>query len=124
METAACAYAATVRKRRGLVAPAAELPNIETGLAEDSTSRCKFDNFRSAEDVRRDETDTCHFFIGRIRTPQSIWSSYVSKKEFGASPSVKPIGTGVGSMTSMRRAVDEGFLPQFVAILSPEPIWH
>jgi hypothetical protein len=49
LETAACAYAATVRKRRGVMAPAAELPNIKTGLAEDSTSRCKFDYFRSVE---------------------------------------------------------------------------
>jgi len=65
VETAACAYAATVRKRRGVMAPAAELPNIKTGLAEDSTSRCKFDNFRSAKHVRRKETDTCHFFIRR-----------------------------------------------------------
>ena len=72
VETAACAYAATVRKRRGVVAPAAELPNIETGLAEDSTSRCKFDSFRSAEDVRRNETDTCHFFIRRSVSVQSI----------------------------------------------------
>jgi len=32
---------------------------------------------------------------------QSICSSYVWKKEFGSSASVKPIGTGIGSITSM-----------------------